>query len=328
MNAALRAGLTRAVLTAAFLLALTAAADVMLSQRQRLLDAIAVIDITGSMNTRDMDTSAGPESRIAAARASLVAMLKSVPCGSKLGLGIFTERRSFLLFEPVEVCGNYDALSAAIRGIDWRMAWEGDSYIAKGLYSSIEVAQSLKAGVMFFTDGHEAPPLPFTGVPPFEGKPGEVNGLIVGVGGEQKSPIPKFDENGQEIGVYAVTDVPHDNRSGPAPESGEHPAGWHPRNAPFGAAPAVGDEHLSSLRAEYLKRLAGMTGLSFVDLKTTHDLASAMIAAGATREVNAVSSISRWPAGLALVLLVLLYLPDVVAIATSRAPAKWALRNQ
>ena len=66
--------------------------------------------------------------------------------------------------------------------LDWRMAWEGDSYVAKGLYSAIDIAKSLKSDLIFITDGHELPPLPFSGLPPFEGKPGDVGGLIVGVG--------------------------------------------------------------------------------------------------------------------------------------------------
>ncbi len=94
------------------------------------------------------------------------------------------------------------------------MAWEGDSYIAKGLYSAIELSASLKADVLFVTDGHEAPPLPASGLPPFEGKPGEVKGLIAGAGGRTKSPIPKFDDEGREIGVYGPEDVPQDNRHG------------------------------------------------------------------------------------------------------------------
>ena len=42
--------------------------------------------------------------------------MQDIPCQSRLGLGVFSERRSFLLFNPVEVCGNYDALEGAITG--------------------------------------------------------------------------------------------------------------------------------------------------------------------------------------------------------------------
>lgn len=302
------------LLLGALLLAGIAAADLKVTRRQPVADVLAVVDITGSMNTRDMPGAAGPVSRIAATRTALLSLSSNLPCGSKVGLGIFTERRSFLLFEPIEVCGNYDALAEGVAGLDWRMAWEGDSYISKGLYSAIDLARSLKSDLVFFTDGHEAPPLPFTGIPEFAEKPGEVAGLIVGVGGAEKSPIPKFDEDGKETGFYSVNDVPHDNRIGAAPETDERPEGWNARNAPFGAKAAIGDEHLSSLRADHLKRLATLTGLQFAELGATRDLVNAIILAGRPNTLSMRSSISRWPAAAAVLLLSVMYLPAVMGM--------------
>ena len=76
------------------------------------------------------------------------------------------------------------------------------------------------------TDGHEAPPLPpGAGLPPFEGTAGEVKGLIVGVGGHDKVPIPKFDNEGRAMGAYGPHDVPQENHSGPPPPDAEKPSG-------------------------------------------------------------------------------------------------------
>ncbi len=69
-----------------------------------------------------------------------------LPCQSRLGLGIFTERRTFLFFNPVEVCGNFAAIDDAIRP-RWRMGWEGDSYVAKGIYDGIATASDLGANL-------------------------------------------------------------------------------------------------------------------------------------------------------------------------------------
>jgi mxaL protein len=292
------------------------------AQRQDVYDAVAVLDITGSMNSRDMDGPDGVvQSRLAAARAALEKLAASLPCQSRLGLGLFTERRSFLLFEPVPICRNYDAVTGAFSQIDWRMAWEADSYIAKGLYSAIELGASLKSDVIFLTDGHEAPPLPVSGLPPFEGKRGEVAGLIVGVGGDIKSPIPKFDDEGRETGVYGPQDVPQHNRFGLPPAGAELLPGYNPRNAPFGAEAAIGDEHLSSLHEEHLRTLARVTGLGYVRLAGNADLIAVVRQALKKRSVSAATDVSVYPAGVALALLVLLYglLPLFNVRASARA---------
>lgn len=296
------------LLVAALLLALVAAAGFKIMSNRPLVHAIAVIDVTGSMNVRDVESPLGPVSRLKGARDRLKMLTAALPCGSKLGLGIFTERRAFLLYEPIEVCGNYEVLAQSIEKLDWRMAWEGDSYIAKGLYSAIDVAHSLKADVIFVTDGHEAPPLPYSGIPPFEGKPGDVKGLIVGMGGYQKVPIPKFNDDGKEAGVYQADDVPHDNRVGAAPEGSEQREGWNARNAPFGALAAVGDEHLSSMKAGHLEKLAALTGLTFIDSNKTSDLAAALMASSTPITTRTSIPIAAWPGSLALIALIAAYL--------------------
>ncbi|WP_454918451.1 vWA domain-containing protein [Xanthobacter sediminis] len=201
---------------------------------------LAVVDVTGSMNVRDTSQDGQPVSRLDAVKSTLRELAARLPCGSRLGLGIFTERRSFLLFEPIDTCADFAPLDGAIAALDWRMAWEGDSYVARGLYSAIDLAAPLDADLLFFTDGQEAPPLSYTGIPSFPGEKGKVGGLIVGVGGTTPVPIPRFDNFGHEIGFYGPADVPQENRHGPPPENAETREGYHPRNAPWGAELAGG----------------------------------------------------------------------------------------
>ena len=295
------------LLAAALLAALVAALAPRLELRQDVHDIVAVIDITGSMNTRDMGDAARPLSRLAAAKAGLERLAGRLPCSSRLGLGVFSERRAFLLFEPVPLCENFDAITGAIRQVEWRMAWEGDSYIAKGLYSAIDLVPGLDANLLFLSDGHEAPPLRDGAIPAFEGKAGEVRGLIVGVGGLTRSPIPKFDGDGREIGVYRVQDVPHDNRHGVPLEAPDRPEGWHPRNAPFGSRAAVGDEHLSSLREDHLRALADLTGLGYLRLGDDDALLAAVDRTMRKRSLVTPSDIGIYPAIGALALLAVMY---------------------
>ena len=281
-------------------------------------DVLAIVDITTSMNTRDVTSNGQPISRLEAAKTSLRATLAKLPCGSRFGFGFFTERRSFLLFDPVEVCDNFSAIDEAIGELDWRMAWQGDSYISKGLFSALALAHSLKSDLIFITDGHELPPLPFSGLSPFEGKPGDVGGLVVGIGAHTYSPLLKYDEEGREIGTYKQQEVPQENRSGPPPPDAESRPGYHPKWAPFGNAVVNNKEHLAIVREAYLKQLGGVTGLTYAYLPDDRDLLAPFTAAAHPRSLERPADISAIPAGLALALLTLLF--GLAALSAFRAP--------
>jgi mxaL protein len=248
-------------------------------------DLLAIVDITGSMNVRDYKIAGKPASRLDAIKSDLREVISSLPCPSRVAVGIFTERRPFLLFEPIDVCLEFSPLAAAIDALDWRMAWEGDSRISAGLIRSIDMARELKSDLLFFTDGHEAPPLPANGGPIFEGRPGEVRGLIVGVGGHELSPIPKYDDRGREVGFVGADEVPHESRFGLPPKGAEQREGYNARNAPFGAEAAIGVEHLSSVKEDYLRDLAGKTGLAYARLGDRGVLDAYLVAAAPRQRV-------------------------------------------
>jgi mxaL protein len=271
------------------------------------VDVLVVVDITGSMNTRDYQLDGKPVSRLSIAKAALTKTMASLPCPSRIGLALFSERITFLLFEPVDVCANYGAVTGAIDAIDWREAWDGDSHIAAGLNHAVDTARSLNSDLVFVTDGQEAPPLPFSGGPPFEGEKGAVKGLIVGAGGYALSPIPKFDDRGQEIGFWGVDDVPHENRFGPPPPGAESRPGYEVRNAPFGAVAPKGTEHLSSVREPYLQSLADRTGLTYAHLSPTSDLAETLVSVAARNVGPGVVDLRWIPGTLALLALVTVY---------------------
>lgn len=242
-------------------LAVLAALDLGIPRKQPLSDALVVIDITRSMNVRDMNG----RSRLDFTRETLRDWIATRPCGSRIGLAIFTERRSLTLLEPVEVCADYASLSGTLMGLVWRMAWEGDSMIQKGLDHAMDRASGLGVPLIFVTDGQEAPPLPFAQQSRQAGEsPG---GLILGVGQDIPSQIPKFDDLGREIGFYGPNDVQHaPARIGaPPPDASERP-GYHPRNNPYGESDLDGSEHLSALQADYLKALAAARDLGFLRL--------------------------------------------------------------
>jgi mxaL protein len=240
------------------------------------VDILFTVDITGSMNTRDYSENGHPLSRLDQIKTVLRQTLADLPCQSRAGVALFAERRIFLLFDPIEVCANFSPIMGAISALDWREGWEGDSHIADGLYRAITLADGLHADLIFMTDGQEAPPLPWSGGPEFEGRPGAVRGLITGVGDYALSPIPKYDDSGREVGFYGEDDVLQESRFGIPPPDAVNRPGYNPRNAPFGDVHVNNNEHLSSVREPYLKSLAQKTGMAYTHLTTAQNFIDAL----------------------------------------------------
>lgn len=277
-----------------------------------LFDHVIVLDVTQSMNVTDAQIEGRPASRLDFAKHELRRSLLRLPCGSKVGWAIFTEYRSLLLLAPIEVCANLRELRSTLARIDSRMAWSGNSEIAKGLHSAIGIARQLpdKPSLVFVTDGQEAPPLNPHYRPSFDDKPGEVAGLIVGVGDHRPSPIPKTDPEGQPLGFWRADEVMQtDLRS--------LGRGASVRNETFvdehaGAASAMlgatpGFEHLSSLRESYLRLLAGEQGLVFLRLQSRQELEAALMSPALARQVQVRTSGRVALAGLAFFLMLVRY---------------------
>jgi mxaL protein len=265
----------------AALLLLIAFAQPTLPWKRSLYEHVVVLDVTQSMNVEDTTLDDKPASRLAFAKRMLHEALGELPCGSRLGWAIFTEYRSYLLYTPVEVCANRAELRASLAGIDGRMAWSGNSEIAKGLHSSIVVAKALpgKPSVVFVTDGHESPPLNPRHRPRFDDKPGEVAGVVVGVGETKPSPIPKLDPLGRRLGFWAADEVAQVDprslgRGGSVGQEAMVEEGSAPPAAGLGATP--GTEHLSGLREPYLKLLAGENGLAYHRMRDAAGLSRAL----------------------------------------------------
>lgn len=258
-------------------------------ETQSVYNLMAVVDITRSMNAEDYQLDGKPISRLEFVKHSLRELAANLPCQSKLGIGVFTERRSSILFEPIEVCAGYSELDKAIAALDWRMAWAADSRIASGLLNTLQLIKSKDTNVLFITDGQEAPPLNSRYKTDFSEVKGKLKGLVVGAGDLQAVAIPKFDQKGQRIGVYGPDDVPHRSSFGESDLNPEKIEGYDARNAPFGKQAAVGNEHQSALQESYLQQLAAETGLVYHRLQTGELLLKAIqqAALGVVIEVNA-----------------------------------------
>jgi mxaL protein len=293
------------LLAAAVALLATFARPTWTLQRARF-EHVVVLDVTQSMNVEDEQWQGRPLSRLGAAKGALRQAIEALPCGSKIGWAIFTEYRSYLLFAPVEVCAHRAELRGALERIDGRMAWSGNSEVAKGLHSAIGIARQLTGtpSLVFVTDGHEAPPLDPNQRPAFDDKPGEVAGVIVGVGALKASPIPKSDALGRPLGFWAADDVAQAN---PHQPNRDLDGRDEVTAAALGAT--LGSEHLSSLREGYLRLLAKENGLGYARLRGDEGLSAALSAPALSRPVETTVDLRNALAALALVLLLLTWLP-------------------
>lgn len=291
---------------------------------ERTFDYVITLDITQSMNTTDTMLGGVRMSRIAYAKQLLQQLLPRLPCGSRVGWAIFTEYRVFTLFTPVEVCANYDALAQTLRRIDNDMAWAGGSQIARGLFAGLKSAAEMpgRPDFVLITDGQEAPPVNPEFLPTFDGTPGAVPGVILGVGGDKPSPIPKIGRDGRFLGYWTAKEVPQtDSYSAGRATSRPNDLLFNQAGQPIRPLPPSGTEQLSSLKAGYLRSLAQQTGLQYRHLDGAGSLYSALTQRAFARASRVRTSVGFAPAALALVLLVWLYWPRRAAVA---APARAA----
>jgi mxaL protein len=88
-------------------------------------DGVIVLDITQSMSAEDYTLAGRPASRLAVAKLALRHAIEAMPCGSRVGFGVFTEYRTMVLIAPLEICANFRELTSVLDAIDGRMAWAG-----------------------------------------------------------------------------------------------------------------------------------------------------------------------------------------------------------
>ncbi len=273
------------LLTAALLLALCLAYP-SLSLKRPVFRYLFVIDITQSMNASDYHQEGLPADRLGFVKASIRQALEKLPCGSEVGLGLFTTRNSQVLFEPLEICEHFPLISDVLEHIDWRMAWAADSHIARGLYSGLREAAARGVGtrLVFFSDGQQFPPESDT--PPFDGQPGVVGGLIVGVGGNQPVPIPRLDKENRPIGFWEYVDL----------------RDYLPPSAIPTDASSL---YLTRLDESLLNQLAITSGLTYHRLETPEGLAQALQSPVLAAE-RVVAVDIRWIVALAALILFLM----------------------
>ena len=298
-----RSGARLAMLAVALALATVALGKPMLPLPSETFRYLVVFDITQSMNVGDATHGDAARTRLEHARSVVLEAATALPCGSEIGLGLFTGHRTFLLLAPVEICASYPDLAATVRAVDWRMAWTARSEITKGVHSGLGIAEALgpQTVLVFLTDGHEAPPLHPDLRPGYGGEPGMVRGLLAGVGSPVPLPIPKLDPQGKSQGHWEAEDVIQvDELSlGRGTSVSEGYAGTDTDGVQ--ARIEAGTEHLSALREGHLRSLADGLRLHYRRVESAGDLRAALLRPDFANERVSMTDLGPWlAAGAAL----------------------------
>ena len=262
-----------------------------------------VIDVTESMNVRDVDARRPEVSRLDRAKESVIAALATLPCGSRAGLALFAGTDTVALFEPIEVCRHFPAVEQVIRALDWRMAWDGDSRIEAGLVNAIHEAEKRHLDLVFVTDGDEAPHVEVPRLSDLLSMRGGIRGWVVGVGSPEPHPVPRLDAENRIVGYWSAID---------AAREGFHPnlvevLGQSSSPADIEKSGALDEvvEHRSALRAAYLSQLATAAGLGYATADTPGRVAELASDTTLRREDNAERDV-RAVFGLAAALLIVI----------------------
>lgn len=256
--------LDRSTRAAAIALVLLVAAVLMppFNTPRATYDYLVVFDITQSMNVEDYELDGVPASRLTFAREAVRRTLKGLPCGSRVGWGVFAEYRTLVLLAPIEVCENYNDLLSSLDRIDGRMRWGNASEITKGVFWAMRGARDVggRPKVLFLTDGQEAPPVEGEGLAMFDDlKRGDISGWLMGVGGYSPRPIPRTDADGRPMGYWHADEVvQRDPNASGRPTAASH-------------------EQLSEVREPYLRRLAHQIGFEYTHLTTIDSIRNAML---------------------------------------------------
>ena len=275
----------------AFLLLLSTAVIKPVDLQQPVYSFQIGFDISQSMNVEDVSLDGEPVTRLTYAKAMAATLLQQLPCGSSVGWSVFTGRRTLTLITPLEVCEHYSGLIASLAEVDGSMRWSNGSSIGKGIHQIMRAANDFEnaASIIFMTDGQEAPPLEQgqRGVPNTDKF--EIDGLLVGVGGETPMPIPKSNANGETTGFWRAEDVV--------------------QRVPANAT-SVGEE-FSRRDDERLSSLARLTRLEYVALDSAQTLPDQAMRTDYAEQRLTLSDLRWIPASAALLLLILKFLPGL-----------------
>jgi len=103
---------------------------------------LLIADISQSMNTEDMKINQQTVSRLDYIKHIMRRMIDDLPCGSKVGIGMFAGVSVSATYSPIEVCENFSNIATTIEKLDWRATWSGNTRIRE---STVNLARLIRS---------------------------------------------------------------------------------------------------------------------------------------------------------------------------------------
>jgi mxaL protein len=174
--------------------------------KRNIYSYMLVADISQSMNVVDMQLNGKPVSRMKYQQHLLHRIIGEMPCGTQVSIGLFAGVSVAALYTPIEVCQNFAAIEDTIDHLDWRNGWSGNSRVRESMVTLAKLIRSFPepAQVVYFSDGEETPKLHIFNTRDLTGFQGGKDWLLVGIGSDKGTAIPKLDEKNQLIGYWSA----------------------------------------------------------------------------------------------------------------------------
>ena len=258
-------------LSLAFIFLVIAFINPKFTMKKDISNYIFVVDITQSMLTQDALLNGEKVSRLKYAKDISQKVLEQLPCKTKVSIGMFAGVSVAATYTPIEVCENFSAINETIERLDWRSVWAGNTRLRASMINLARLIRSFpeSAQVVYFTDGEEAPKLHAFNTEDLNQFQGANNWLFVGIGSDEGTPIPKYDNKNQLIGYWSNESFAL--QPGVAQISAQN-AGGRDNNV----SNASYDRYLSRLDEKYLKSLAQEVKGNYVNGSDLKEILSAM----------------------------------------------------
>ncbi len=276
--------------------------DPVTMQQSVVQDTLFLIDVSESMNVRDVDYPKPQTSRLDLAKHAVRGAMSQLPCGSRVSVGLFAGDEIVVLFEPLEICQHFPAIEQVVERLDSRMRWIGDSWVIRALIATNKEAKKRKMNFVFISDFDEMPHRTAPRLTELLELKAKAKGLLLGVGGETPQPIPRLDGSNQIIGYWtqeeAVLEGNHPNLLAfvKTLQPGE--------KAQDGMLDEV-SEHLSAFNRNLIQAAAQAGDTTFMHVKTPAEAMSAMKNSTFQKDAQAERD-ARWMFALMSMVLVLL----------------------
>ena len=167
---------------------------------------IFVVDISQSMLTKDMSLDGEKVSRLDYSKKLLQGIMDQLPCKTNVSVAMFAGVSVAATYTPINVCDNFSAISSTIQHLDWRSVWSGNSRIREGFSSLARLIRSFPSvcASRFLNRWRGGPKTTRFNTRDLSQFQGEADWLIVGIGTEEGSAIPKYDSENQLIGFWSI----------------------------------------------------------------------------------------------------------------------------